>query len=183
MLRTRSVFVIGILAGFAAVFALSAANRPPPHMALVIKHLSGDIWVSEQIGRADFASLAEQHFKSIIDLRPDGEAPDQPPSVQIARFARQQGMAFAYVPVPHGDVPSETVEKMSASLASAEKPVLLYCRSGRRAARTWALAEASRSAGMDAAAIEEAVRSVGQTPDDLHELIVARIAARASAGG
>jgi len=183
MPRTRSVFVLGLLAGFAAVFALLAANRPPPRTALVIKRLSGDVWVSEQIRRDDFAGLSEEHFKSIIDLRPDGEASDQLPSVQVERFARRRGMTFAYVPVPHGDIPSETVEKMSASLASAEKPVLLYCRSGRRAARTWALAEASRSGGMDAAAIEAAVRSVGQTPDGLHELIAARIAARASAGG
>jgi uncharacterized protein (TIGR01244 family) len=89
-------------------------------------------------------------------------------------------LTFAYVPVPHGDIPGQAVDALGQSLASAGKPVLLYCRSGKRAARTWALSEASRADGLDAVAIQAAVRSAGQSADDLAESIAARIAARSN---
>ena len=180
MARTRTIFAAGLLAGFALVFGLCAAYRPPAAAAVDAKPLAGGIWVSAQIGPRDFDALNRRHFKSIIDLRPDGEAADQLPSAQARALAEQRGLHFAYVPVPHGDIPDDAVYALSAALASAEPPTLLYCRSGRRAARTWALAEAARTGGLDAATIAAAVRSVGQGADDLDAPIAARIAARAA---
>jgi protein tyrosine phosphatase (PTP) superfamily phosphohydrolase (DUF442 family) len=57
--------------------------------------------------------------------------------------------------------------------------VLLYCRSGRRAARTWSLVEASRADGMDVAQIIAAVKEGGQEADDLKDALEQRVAARA----
>jgi uncharacterized protein (TIGR01244 family) len=178
MPRTRTVFVLGVLAGAAVVLAMAALNRPQSRASLDARKLTSDVWVSEQISADDFRALQSKHVRSIIDLRPDGEAPDQPDSSRVREWAAQRGIAFAYVPVPHGEIPPQSVDALSAALASAQKPALLYCRSGKRAARTWALVEASRAEGMDAAAIAAAVAAVGQNVDDLHDPIAARIAAR-----
>ena len=180
MPKLLSTFLFGVFGAAAVVLAIAAVNRPRPHASLEAKPLVGDVWVSEQIQAGDFGVLKQKQFKSIIDLRPDGEAPNQPASFRVEWFAKSSGMTFAYVPVPHGDIPAQSVDALSTALASAQKPTLLYCRSGKRAARTWALVEASRNGGMDAAAIEAAVASVGQSADDLHQLISTRIAARAA---
>ena len=172
-------FVLALLIGMAAAVGYAAINRPAALRSTAAKQLTSDVWVSEQITTDRLADLKSLGFKSLIDLRPDGEAADQPPSAAVASAASAAGLQFAYVPVQHGDIPDTSVDALTISLAKAERPVLLYCRSGRRAARTWALAEASHVGGMSQAQIEAAVAGAGQSADDLKEPIAKRIAARA----
>jgi uncharacterized protein (TIGR01244 family) len=175
------VFALAVAAGAAAVLAIAAVSAVRREADRVpVASLTRDVSVSEQITADRLARLRREGFRSIIDLRPDGEAPDQMPSVDVERLARANGLGFAYVPVQHGDIAPGTVDALAASLESVERPVLLYCRTGRRAARTWALAEASRPGGLDAAAIDAALRSAGQPGDDLAGEISSRVAARAA---
>ena len=176
-----AAFALAVAVGAAVVLAAagisavrSKANRVP------VASLTREVFVSEQITPDRLAQLRRDGFRSIIDLRPDGEASDQMPSADVQRLARENGLGFAYVPVQHGEIASTTVDALAASLQSVPKPVLLYCRTGRRAARTWALAEASRPGGLDAAAIEAALKSAGQPGDDLAGEIGSRIAARSA---
>jgi uncharacterized protein (TIGR01244 family) len=114
----------------------------------------------------------------VIGLRPDGEARGQPSSAAVHKEAERHGLTFVYIPTPRSAIPDEIVESLSKALAAADGPVLLYCRSGSRAARVWALAEASRPGGPDKAFIARAVSDAGQKIDDLVPRIEARIAAR-----
>jgi uncharacterized protein (TIGR01244 family) len=180
--RPLAAFLLAVAVGAACVLGYAAiALHGPAAQTPATRPLSADISISEQISTKEIEALRRAGFRSIVDLRPDGEAPDQPPSTAVGIAARQHGLAFAYVPVLHGDIPAETVDALASSLRTLPKPVLLYCRSGRRAARTWALAEASRPDGLDAAAIATAVKSAGQSDDDLGTEIASRIAARAPA--
>ncbi|MEO5560588.1 MAG: TIGR01244 family sulfur transferase [Dokdonella sp.] len=176
----KTTFALAVLAGIALVVSFAAVTKPPARLVVNAKRLTNDVWVTEQVAPEGFADIKARRFESIIDLRPDGEEPGQPSSETIAKVAQVSGMAFAYVPVTHGDIPSQSVDALAQSLALVHKPVLLYCRSGKRAARTWALAEASRAGGLDAVAIKAAVQSAGQSADDLSESISARIAARSN---
>jgi len=178
MPNLKWTFVLAVVAGMIAVVSYAAISRPAALRATAAKQLTPDVWVSEQVTLDRLSNLKALGFKSLIDLRPDGEAPDQPASAAVAGAAAQAGLQFAYVPVQHGDIPSASVDALAQSLAKVDKPVLLYCRSGKRAARTWALSEASRAGGMDAAHIEAAVAGAGQTTDDLKGSIAERIAAR-----
>ncbi|MGH8445136.1 MAG: TIGR01244 family sulfur transferase [Solimonas sp.] len=176
-----AAFALAVVVGAAVVLAIAAysacrreADRVP------VASLTREVWVSEQITPDRLAHLRDQGFRSIIDLRPDGEAPDQMPSADVKRMASENGLGFAYVPVEHGEIASTTVDALATSLRSVDRPVLLYCRSGRRAARTWALAEASRPGGLDAAAIDAALHAAGHSATDLGGEISSRIAARAA---
>ena len=73
------------------------------------------------------------------------------------------------------------VDRFGQVLGTSQKPVLLYCRSGSRAARTWALAEAARPGGLDEQAILQAVEQAGLDASDLQADIARRIAARSGA--
>jgi uncharacterized protein (TIGR01244 family) len=148
-------------------------KAPPPPAKL-----GEGISVRNQITLASIPKIKEQGYRTLIDLRPDGEAPDQPTAAAVSAAAGAAGLKFAYVPTPHGDIPAATVDAFAQAIAAAEKPVLLYCRSGNRAARVWALAEASRPGGADAATIADTVRSAGQKVDDLTAQIATRIAQR-----
>ena len=172
------IFFLSMLAGLVLVIGWFAATRAVSAPQTQTARLTEDIQVSEQIRPEQLAALKSQGFQTVIDLRPDGEAPDQPGSAAMAQAAKQAGLQFGYVPVPHGDVPAATIDALARLLADTPRPVLLYCRSGARAARTWALAEASRPGGLDATGITQRARAAGRPVDDLQSQIDQRIAAR-----
>ena len=181
MLKLRWTFLLAVLVGMAGVIIAALATRTPPSAEVQAHALPGNISVPEQVLPAQLADLAGRGFRMVVDLRPDGEAADQPSSLQMGEAARAAGVAFAYIPVPHGTIPAEAVNRLGQVLGTSQKPVLLYCRSGSRAARTWALAEASRPGGLDERAILQAVEQTGLDASDLQADIARRIAARTGA--
>lgn len=136
------------------------------------------IAVAGQLREADLAGLKAQGYTAIIALRPDGEGPDQPSSGTMAAAAAAQGLGFTYIPVRPGAISDEAVERLGAALAASPGKLMIYCRSGSRAARTWGLAEASRPGGRDASAILAAIRAAGQSGEDLQDALAQRIASR-----
>lgn len=106
------------------------------------RHVTDDISVAPQISVADVAEAARQGFKTIINNRPDGEAPDQPAGHDIEAAARQAGLAYFHIPVRGGPTP-EQIETTEKVLEDAAKPVLAFCRSGTRSIVTWSLCQAA----------------------------------------
>jgi|GEM_PF-65833 len=188
----KALFAISILAGTLAIVGMAAYSRldtaksaapaDEKKMAPATHHLHGQIQVTEQITPESIAALKQQGIQNIIAMRPDGEAPNQASAATIEKNALAAGMKFTYIPIPHGDIPDASVTALQQALEKNQGPVLLYCRSGSRAARTWSLVEASRAGGMDAATIMSAVKSAGLKADDLEGLIQKRIAARGEGG-
>jgi uncharacterized protein (TIGR01244 family) len=142
------------------------------------RRLTDDVSISGQVKPADMKALRDEGFRTIVNMRPDGEAPDQTTYAQMQSATHDAGLAYGYVPVKSGAISRTAVEALGSTLSRMPKPVLLYSQAGDRPARTWALAEASKPGGLDAAAIEQAVKSAGQSADDLAQQITARIAAR-----
>ena len=173
----KLAFGLAVLAGTSAVVGIAAIDRYRAR-AVSAHLLTADIAVTEQLHLDGLGSVQAQGFNTIIDLRPDGEAPDQPAADEVRRAASRSGLFFAYVPVPHGEIPPATVDALAQALNGTPRPVLLYCRTGRRAARTWALVEAKRRGGMEARAIERAVENAGQSASDLDDMINADVATR-----
>lgn len=180
MTLSRAFF--GALLATAVAFVVFAGVRKlnTPVAESIGQRLLGNVFVSDQVSLAEVERVAHFGYKTLIDLRPDGEAAEQPSSAEIGAAAAAKGLKFAYVPTPHGDIPDQVVADLQRALDSADRPVILYCRSGKRASRAWALAEASRNGGASAAEIAAAVTAAGQSVDDLKDRIAARIAARTS---
>src|SRR3954467_7423422 len=142
------LFFLSILLGVICVFAAAAYTQwdTPPRLAL--RELTENILITEQLTLEEVKALHQYYFKTVIDLRPDGETPDQPSSSEIGTLIKENKMTFAYVPVPHGDIPDSAVDALAKAISESPKPILMYCRSGKRAARTWSLVEASRVGGL-----------------------------------
>ena len=174
----RKVFGAALAIGAATV---AGAFGWQHHRQVPTRLLNDGILVSEQLRPAQMSELARLGYAKVIDLRPDGEAGDEPSSRVMGEAARRSALRFAYVPVPHGDIPESAVEARGKELRGNPGPVLLYCRSGRRAARTWSLVEASRPGGLETAAILASVRDAGQSADDLRGELERRVRLRAQA--
>ncbi len=143
------------------------------------RELVPGVLIAGQVMPEDVSALHGRGVRTIVAMRPDGEDQGQPSAADVEAAARAQGVAFANVPVA-GRIGPAQVDGLAAVLARTDGPVVLYCRSGRRAALTWALAEASRPDGRDAAAIRAALESAGQSAGGLEAEIASRIAARPS---
>ena len=135
------------------------------------------VFLTSQLQPANLPRL-RYRIRTIVDIRPDGEAKEQASSEEIAEAAKEYSVSFHYIPVPHESIPDSAVEALVDVLANDAKPVLLYCRTGRRAARTFALAEASQGNGPDANAICKMVVTAGYSAEDLRGEINERISKR-----
>jgi sulfide:quinone oxidoreductase len=109
-----------------------------------VTKLTPNISVAHQLTEEDLAEAAAEGFKTIINNRPDGEAPDQPPSEALAAAAKRLGLAYHHIPAVSGRISNEQVEAFRTALGGAEKPALAFCRSGKRSATLWALAASDR---------------------------------------
>lgn len=176
------VFLLALLAALGAVL-LGASYSRLRHPVPRLHFLTADTAVTEQLEPAMLGAVRRRGFDTVIDLRPDGEAADQPSAATMAEAAHAEGLHFDYVPVPHGAIPPAAAVRLAAALQTAGGHVLLYCRSGRRAARTWSLVEASRADGLAAEGILRAVANAGQSADDLRPAIEQRVAQRPAGKG
>lgn len=118
--------------------------------------LEEGVLVSGQIAPQDVAEAARRGIVSIINNRPDGEAPDQPEGAEIEAAARAAGLAYAHIPVA-GGFSEDQVAAMAEALAKG--PALAFCKSGTRSTYLWALARAG--GGADGETLIAAARAAG----------------------
>jgi len=129
------------------------------------RRLGESVFVSGQIRGGDVAAFAAGGIATIVNNRPDGEEPGQPPSAEIESEAKAAGLAYHHIPIS-GGFSSDAVEALAALMAEAKGGMLLYCKSGTRSAYLWALARAAH--GADA---EELVSSAALAGYDLQPIL------------
>jgi sulfide:quinone oxidoreductase len=137
-----------------------------------IIQLEPDIAVAPQLVEADFAEIAARGFRSVVNNRPDGEAPDQLPNAQAAAAAHRHGLAFRYQPVKNASATDDDVVSTFARLIDdLPGPILFYCRTGTRCTILWTQAAASRL-GVDATL--SVARNAGYELDFLRDTLAER---------
>ena len=114
-----------------------------------VKRINDHISVSGQISPEDIAALKAQGYTTIINNRPDGEAPDQPAAIEIEAAAKAAGLGYHHIPLGRTGVTAEMVEQTKAALEQSEGPVFAFCRSGTRSTWLWALARGRAGADGD----------------------------------
>lgn len=107
-----------------------------------LRRIAPGLAVAGQLHADELAGVAAQGFRTIVNNRPDGEEPGQPSSEDLAAEARRLGLAYRAVPIMPGEISDEQARAVARALDELPGPVLAFCRSGRRSAASWALAEA-----------------------------------------
>lgn len=116
-----------------------------------IKHLESGVAVAPQLVASDFAEIAALGFRTVVNNRPDGEAPDQLPHAEAKALAEAHGLAYHHQPLRGYEITDEeNVDAFIAIASKATAPVLFYCRTGTRCTLLWAQWAAPRL-GVEAA--------------------------------
>ncbi|MEN9926151.1 MAG: hypothetical protein RL268_2277 [Pseudomonadota bacterium] len=130
----------------------------------MFRQLSNRVFASPQIGLEEVAEAARMGIGLIVNNRPEGESDDQVPGSEIESAARAAGLDYVAIPVTHAGFSEGQMKAMAAALASTDKPVLAYCRSGTRSTLLWALAQASQGKQPDELAAAAAQAGYDLTP-------------------
>lgn len=114
-----------------------------------LKRINEHVSVSPQISPEDVTAIKAAGFVAIVNNRPDGEAPDQPPSAVIEKAAHEAGLAYHHIPLGREGVSPQMVEQTKSVLEGSAGPVFCYCRSGTRSTTLWALSQAGKQPATD----------------------------------
>lgn len=107
-----------------------------------IKKLDEKLSVAPQIAEEDFAALAKEGFRTVINNRPENEGPDQIPDPQARQLADAAGLAYLQIPVTSQSLGPEAIARFGQALNEEQGPILAHCRSGTRSTLLWALSQA-----------------------------------------
>ena len=95
--------------------------------------ISESVSVAGQISVAHVGQIAALGYRSVICNRPDHEDGGQHPSHRdIAQACERHAMQFTFYPVHSSGHSEQEVRDMHEIVDAAQKPVMIYCRTGRR---------------------------------------------------
>jgi sirohydrochlorin cobaltochelatase len=113
------------------VIALSSEQAIPG-----LQKFSDDVSVAAQICVQHIDHALQSGYQTVICNRPDEEeGPTQTPHSEIAQACAVKGLRFIYYPVSPVEQTEQQVRAMAELIIASPKPVLVYCRSGRRSKR------------------------------------------------
>ncbi len=147
MNRPLSFFVPWVCAAWLAGCAAPVPQAPPVRTAGVntvapgieLHHPRPGLVTSGQPAAADWAPLAAQGIRTVVNLRPVGEQPGRDEASEV----RAAGMRYIDIPVANADaINPENARRLHQALSAAYRdgPVLLHCASANRAGGLLALA-------------------------------------------
>jgi uncharacterized protein (TIGR01244 family) len=111
-------------------------------MTLPLRQVAADVCVAPQLTPDAMAEVARAGFRSVVNNRPDFEhGPDQPTNAAIEAAAHAAGLEYRFLPVDGGGQTAEEVAAFAALLEALPRPLLAFCRSGRRSASLFAQAQ------------------------------------------
>ncbi|MFP5285386.1 MAG: fused DSP-PTPase phosphatase/NAD kinase-like protein [Thermoanaerobaculia bacterium] len=125
--------VPGLAAGLVvAVLAVPAAAEETHGVANATFPEKGVMAAGQPTGE-QLQVLAEEGYKTVIDLRP----PEEPRGYAEVEAAKANGLTYVNIPVTVQTLDQATIDRFVAAMDEAEKPVLLHCASSNRVGALW----------------------------------------------
>lgn len=113
--------------------------------SLTFRRLAPDYAVAPALTPAQVAELSAYGFRSVVNIRHDGEQNLSMTSAEAAEEAASCGLAYVHLPVRGSLITAEDkVQAFDAALGQIPRPTLVYCETGARAAILWAFASVKR---------------------------------------
>lgn len=106
--------------------------------------ISPEFAIAPQLSGDDLEVVRTEGFRTVICNRPDGEEPGQPAFAAIAEAAGRLDIEARYLPVAAGKISESDLTAFAMYLKTLPKPVLAYCRTGKRAELLWSMSATRR---------------------------------------
>lgn len=114
-----------------------------------LKRINESVSVAGQILPSDIDAIKAAGFTTIVNNRPDGEAPDQPTNAEIQAAAEMAGLVYHFIPMGREGVSADMVANTLAALEQSSGAVLCFCRTGTRSTTLWSLSQAGKMPAQD----------------------------------
>ncbi|MCE8034201.1 TIGR01244 family phosphatase [Billgrantia tianxiuensis] len=121
--------------------------------------------IADALTPSDLEEVARQGFRAVICNRRSGEAEDHPDDRALSAKAAELGIEWRCIPVTPGEYGDADIEAFGRALDELPRPILAFCRTGRRAVHLWAHAR-SREAQCNIPMLLAVARAAGH---DLEE--------------
>ena len=105
------------------------------YLQMRVLEMAPDVYVTGQLFDDTVRVAAKQGVRTIINNRPDHEAPGQPLYADLQKVAEDLGMTYIFQPVVSGAMTPRDVEVFREIYRDIEKPCLIFCRTGARSMR------------------------------------------------
>ncbi|MXV43527.1 MBL fold metallo-hydrolase [Saccharibacter sp. 17.LH.SD] len=97
--------------------------------------------VADQPDLKTLASLKEEGFNQVVNLRPDGENTSYPSHEQAAHTVAEMGLRYHYIPVTINTLTRADIRAFQAVLHEKNGPVFAHCASGKRVMTLYVLGQ------------------------------------------
>lgn len=159
-----------------ALAALPAAGGEAPGETFGIKNASlpepGVLAASQPTGE-QLQVLAEEGYKTVIDLRPA----EEPRGFDEAQAARQNGLAYVHLPVSPATLDQATIDRFVEEFDKAPRPVVVHCATSNRVGALY-FAYLTLKKGMPEAEALGKAKAAGLTSPELTAKIQGLVAER-----
>jgi uncharacterized protein (TIGR01244 family) len=114
--------------------------------------------IGPQPSEADLKQLAQEGYKTVINLRVSNEDEQMPAPEEEGDRVRGLSMEYLHLPVTLKQVRPEQVDNFRHAVEQLPKPIYVHCASGKRAGAFATMAVASRQGWSANDALEHARR-------------------------
>ena len=111
------------------------------YLQMRVLEVAPQVYASGQLFEADLQLVAKQGVRSIVDTRPDKEAPGQPSFANLVKVAGELGIALVHFPVDPGPIGREVAEAFAEVCDELKRPLMVCSSTGGRATSIWETAE------------------------------------------
>lgn len=98
--------------------------------------INDHITVGGQPDEAELRQLARDGFKTVVNLRTEGEQEQPLSPADEGEQVEKLGMAYRHIPVPQTGLTPHAVDAVRSALDGLATPAFIHCHSGMRAGAT-----------------------------------------------
>lgn len=129
--------------------------------------INDQVSIGPQPSEEEIKRLADDGFKSVINLRVQDEDDDQIPPHVEAMLVRDLGMEYVHIPISSQQILHDQVATFRQAIPNLNHPIYVHCSSGKRAAALTLMEEGIRKGWSGQTTLEQA-RAFGVDWDDPH---------------
>ncbi|WP_085920070.1 TIGR01244 family sulfur transferase [Halomonas sp. CSM-2] len=129
------------------------------------KKLEPGVEITSALSVDELEEVKARGFNAVICNRQPGESEDFPGEAAYRQKAELLGLYWVHIPVKPGEYSQKDIEMFADSLATLPRPILAFCRTGKRATHLWAYAK-RQSEQCDLATLFTAAKDAGFDLED-----------------
>ncbi|MEC4768746.1 TIGR01244 family sulfur transferase [Halomonas sp. CUBES01] len=103
--------------------------------------LEADVEITSSLTVDDLEQAKAKGFKTVICNCKPGESAEFPDEDIYRQKAADIGLEWVHIPVTPGDYSQADVAAFAEALKQLPRPILAFCRTGKRATHLWAYAK------------------------------------------